>query len=131
MTSRNERTGHMSSNDFEAADFFAKMPWDIKKTCPGHILCPQMCLKFSRGRGRPLPTKVLVHSLIATTEQRNHIFPRISWTVDKPVWLWWPELPHENLELYYCLETPKYLWSWTHWSNFSSYVQAFNCHQPS
>ncbi len=38
MSSRTERTGHMSSNDFGATDFFAKLSWDIFRTCPGHVL---------------------------------------------------------------------------------------------
>ncbi len=64
----------MSSSDFEATDFFAKMSWDVK----GHVLdmsCVLKCvLKFSRGWDRPLPTKVcmtfklilfkLLHSLM-------------------------------------------------------------------
>ncbi len=47
----------MSSNDLGAADFFAKMSWDIFRTCPEHVLCQKMSLNFARGRDRPLPTK--------------------------------------------------------------------------
>ncbi len=54
MSSKNERTGHMSSNDFEAADFFAKMSWDVKRTCPGHVLCPQMCPQIFQRIGQAI-----------------------------------------------------------------------------
>ncbi len=58
MSSKNERTGQMSSNDFGAADIFEKMPWDIFRTCPRHVLCQKMSPKFYRGWGGPLPTKM-------------------------------------------------------------------------
>ncbi len=46
MSSKNERAGYMSSNDFGAADFFAKMSSGIFRTCPGHVLFQKMSPKF-------------------------------------------------------------------------------------
>ncbi len=43
MSSNSKETGHKFSNDFGAADFSQKMSWDIKRTCPEHVLCPQTC----------------------------------------------------------------------------------------
>ncbi len=58
MSSNVEKTGHMSSNDSKAADFFAKMSWDVKRTCPGHVLCPQMCPQIFQRTGRAIARQI-------------------------------------------------------------------------
>ncbi len=52
MSSISKDTGHIFSNDFENRD------WDNLRTCPGHVLCPQMCPLISKGETRSWPTKV-------------------------------------------------------------------------
>lgn len=49
-------TGHMSSNEFRAKDIMKKISCNILRTCPGHVQCPQMCLKFQKGQTRPFLT---------------------------------------------------------------------------
>lgn len=42
MSSNSKDIEQMSSNDFWARDFFQKVSWDILRTYPGHVICPQM-----------------------------------------------------------------------------------------
>ncbi len=47
MSSKNEKPGNMSSNDFGAVDIFRKCPGMY----PRHVLSPQMCPQFFKRTG--------------------------------------------------------------------------------
>ncbi len=42
MSSNFKNTGHMSSKDLGATDFFQKISWKISMPCPSHVPCSQM-----------------------------------------------------------------------------------------
>ncbi len=68
------KTGHMSSIDFGATDSFEKMSQDIKKTCPGHILCQKMFTQFFQRKGWAIANKV--HG-----DNTNQLVTNIPWNI--------------------------------------------------
>ncbi len=59
MSSVNERTGHMSPNDFGVTDIFEKMYCDIKRHVLDMSYVKKRPLNSSRGQDGPLLTKIV------------------------------------------------------------------------
>ncbi len=68
MSSRNEGTGHMTSNDFGATDFFGINVLGHFKDMSLASKCP---LNFARGWDRPFPTKALENKQLKILSVRD------------------------------------------------------------